>query len=192
MGNSGFPTVREITSGTFVANQEFFTNNTLMIMTIQGDGNATNTVSVTVSDGDHDLEVGDTVTIFGVSTQTDYNLDIGVTVTAVISTADFQYETTNHTNSIEDTTGDFRVLNPYTFDDVTPNDLGVFVHLSVGLGGSSIIQSTRDGINYVSIGNGESLIGDIFKSIIMNQGDKVNFRVSTGVDVTFGKLYREP
>jgi len=191
MGNSGFPTVREITSGTFVANQEFFTGNTLMIMTIQGDGNATNTVSVT-TDGVHGLSVGNTLTIINVATQTDYNLDIGVTVTAVTSDTAFQYETTNHTNSIEDTTGNARVLNPYSFDDVTPNDLGVFVHLSVGLGGSSIIQSTRDGINYVSIGNGESLVGDIFKSIIMNQDDKVNFRVSSGVDVTFGKLYREP
>jgi len=192
MGNSGFPTVREITSGTFVVNQEFFVDDTLIIMDIQGDGNATNTVSVSVSDGEHDLEVGDTVTIFGVSTQTDYNLDVGVTVTNVISTTDFEYQTTNHTNSVADTTGDIRVLNPYTFDDVTPNDLGIFVHLSVGLGSSSVIQSTRDGINYVSIGNGENLVGDIFKSIIMNNGDKLNFRVSSSVDVEFGKLYREP
>jgi len=192
MGNSGFPTVKEITSsGTFVINQEFFVDRVVSIATIQGDGNATNTVSVT-SSVEHDLEVGDTITITGVSTQTDYNLDVGVTVTNVIDTLNFEYETTNHTNSVADTTGDIRVLDPYIFEDVTPNDLGIFVHLSVGLGSSSVVQSTRDGINYVSIGNGETLVGDIFKSIIMNNGDKLNFRVSSSVDITFGKLYREP
>lgn len=191
MVNSGFPSVREIAVGNFVAGQEFFIDRILFFSTIQGDGSTPNTVSV-VNDGDHGLSVGDTLTIINVATQTDYNLDIGVTVTAVSSDTEFQYETTNHTDSTQDTTGNARVLDPYIFEDITPNDLGIFVHLSVGLSSTSIIESTRDGINYVSIGNGESLVGDIFRSFIVNSSDVINFRVSSAIDIRFGRLYREP
>lgn len=191
MVNSGFPAVRNIATGTFVAGQEFFIDRIIFFATIQGDGNTPNIVSVT-TDGVHGLSVGDTLTIINVATQTDYNLDIGVTVTAITSDTAFQYETTNHINSVEDTTGNARVLDPYTFDDITTNDLGVFVHLSAGLSALSTIESTRDGINYVLLANGENLVGDIFRSFIVNIGDVVNFRIGSAIDIEFGRLYREP
>lgn len=189
MTNSGFPNVREITPGTFAVNQEFFVDRILDLQFIKGDGNVPNIVNCTVND--HGLEVGDTVTIFGVSTA-DYNLDIGVSVVNIIGPNSFEYSTTNHINTTTVlNSGDARVLDPYTFDDTVDN-LGQFVHLNAGLDASSIIEITKDGINYVQIANGDGLVGDIFRSLILKNGDKLNVRPATGIDIEYGTLYREP
>jgi len=192
--NSGFPVVRETTPGDKLANEELFLKNTLSITGIDGDGLVPNTVSVTTSVA-HNLAIGDTVTIAGVVTQTDYNLDIGVTVTSITSTTIFEYETTNHTEADADTTGSVRVLDPYGITE-TNQDLGVFVHLNVGTNLLSILQITKDGVNYVPISNNEQVIGTVFKSEPMQLGDKFNARFvgafAAPNRVSYGRLQREP
>ena len=173
-----------------MANQEFFVDRTLSITDIDGNGLVPNTVDV-ITSVPHGLKVGDTITIAGVVTQTDYNLDIGVTVVTIISPTNFLYETTNHTEADLDTTGSVRVLDPYSFDDTVDN-LGQFVHLNAGLSGSTNIEIAKDGINYVLLANGDSLIGDIFRSEILKNGQKLNVRPVTGIDIQYGTLYREP
>ncbi len=193
MTNSGFPIERETVPGNKVANEELFLKNTLSITGIDGDGLATNTVTVTTSTP-HDLAVGDTITIAGVVTQTDYNLDIGVTVTSITSTTIFEYETTNHIEADADTTGNVRVLDPYSITE-TNEDLGVFVHLNTGTNLLSVLEITKDGINYVPIGNNDQVIGDVFKSTPMKIGDLINARFiqafAASARVSYGRLQRE-
>lgn len=192
MTNSGFPNVREITEKTFAANGNFFIDRTLTIAAIEGTGaSPINTVGVETTTA-HGLSVGDSVTITDVPTQTDYNLDNSVIVTAIGSIIIFEYETSNHTNSTLDTGGGtVTVLDPYIVNE-TVNDLGQFVHLNAGLDASSIIEITKDATNYVQLANGDSLIGDIFRSIIVKNGDKINFRTISAIDIEYGTLYREP
>lgn len=199
--NSGFTIVRETDTPTATgspltnkkANEELFLKLTTTMAKIDGDGGTpTNIVTV-----DHNLGVpfvvGAIITIADVGGLTDFNKDVGVVITEIVSSTKFKYETTKHSES-GSITGSFtiRILDPYvlTEEDIS-STLQTFVHLSTSNTILSTLEVTRNNKDYAVLANDEKLVGDVFRTITMKLGDSFNARFQDKNNVLSATLAQE-
>ncbi len=186
--NDGFGLVRVTIPALKAAKEELFVDKVITSALLTKTSAAVKTTA-TVTASNHGLKVGDIITIFG-SLVVDLNDDVGRVITAV-TTNTFNYlslDDATHTSvSVK-----VRVLNPYVLTNEDISDtLQTFVHLSVSNTVLSVLEVTRNNQDYIVLANDEKLIGDVFRSITLKQGDSFNARFQEETTVRHGTLVQE-